>query len=63
MARPPRPCSKCPAYTPGYCPVRAVRLMPGARSCEYGRRLMDNPRLAAKMKAGREEAQDERPEG
>ena len=42
MSRPPRPCSKCPKWEAGYCPVYAKRMAPLHPSCEYGRRVMNS---------------------
>lgn len=42
MSRKPRPCSRCPKWQDGYCPIRAVVRPPDAPSCDYGRRAMNS---------------------
>ena len=46
MSREPRPCSKCPKWQDGYCPVRACLRPPDAPSCEYGRKKMNSANAA-----------------
>lgn len=48
MARPPRPCAKCPYWAHGWCALQGLRRNADAPSCEYGRKRMNAARRQAK---------------
>lgn len=48
-----RPCAKCPKWRPNWCFVFAMRRMPDAPSCAYGRKQMNNAYMAVWMRERR----------